>query len=105
VGNFPIAVRESLLQKVFEMGEGVVFSSNKLFGGLWGPFCLETIVTDSLDIFVFEISARIVAGTNLFVPYSPYSYFKFREKMYAGKRIALEIKKAIEEERIEEVLT
>ena len=32
-----------------------------------GSFCLETIVTDKLEFRVFEISARIVAGSNPFV--------------------------------------
>ena len=35
--------------------------------GMIGPFCLETIVTDKLDFKVFEISARIVAGSNPFI--------------------------------------
>ena len=38
-----------------------------------GPFCLETIVTDKLEFKVFEISARIVAGSNPFIGGSPYS--------------------------------
>ena len=45
----------------------------KLFGGMIGPFCLETIVNDDLEFVVFEISSRIVAGTNVHVSGSPYS--------------------------------
>ena len=32
-----------------------------------GAFSLETIVTDELEFKVFEISASIVAGTNLYI--------------------------------------
>ena len=46
VGNSPLTLRESLLSEAFEMGERVVATSKKLMdGGLWGPFCLETIIT------------------------------------------------------------
>ncbi len=37
-GNIPMVIRESLLPKVFQMGEGVVRESYERFGGLWGPF-------------------------------------------------------------------
>src|SRR3989442_2616761 len=65
--NMPVALRQSLLPKAFEMGERAVERSIALFGGMIGPFCLETIVSDQLEFKVFEISTRIVAGTNLFV--------------------------------------
>ncbi len=45
-GNLPLMIRESLLPKIFEMGEKVVERSLELFGGMIGPFCLETVVTD-----------------------------------------------------------
>ena len=106
VGNFPIVIRESLLEKVFEIGDSVLRESKKIHEkGLIGPYCLETIVTDEPDIVTFEISARIVAGTNPFVPYSPYSYIKYRKKMSMGRRIAMEIKNAIERDRLEDVIT
>ncbi|HNU35426.1 MAG TPA: formate--phosphoribosylaminoimidazolecarboxamide ligase, partial [Methanomassiliicoccales archaeon] len=62
-GNVPVVMRESLLPKVFDMGEQVVKRSYELFGGMIGPFCLEGIVTDKLEFKVFEISSRIVAGS------------------------------------------
>jgi 5-formaminoimidazole-4-carboxamide-1-(beta)-D-ribofuranosyl 5'-monophosphate synthetase len=92
-GNQPLIVRESLLPRIFEMGEQVVEKSFELFGGMIGPFCLEAVVTDKLEIKVFEISARIVAGTNLFISGSPYSDL-VDEKLSTGRRIAREIKMA-----------
>ena len=68
------------------------------------PFCLETVVTDKLEIKVFEISARIVAGTNLFISGSPYSDF-IQPGLSTGRRIAQEIKMAIEEDKLDEILT
>jgi 5-formaminoimidazole-4-carboxamide-1-(beta)-D-ribofuranosyl 5'-monophosphate synthetase len=106
VGNIPVVVRESLLPAFFTMGERVVEESKKLKAGkgLFGPFCLECIVTRKLEIFVFEISARIVAGTNPFTMGSPYSWLKYDEPMSTGRRIAREIKEAIVQEQLEKVL-
>ena len=106
VGNIPVVVRESLLPQMFEMGEKVVEVSKDLTGnkGLFGPFCLETIVTRKLDIIVFEISARIVAGTNPFIEGSPYTALKYDEPMSTGRRIARDIKQAIEQGKLEEIL-
>lgn len=117
VGNLPVVVRESLLPEFFGMGERVVSQSRTLGAGptspsglrgaskgLFGPFCLECIVTRKLQIFVFEISARIVAGTNIFINGSPYTDLRYQEPMSTGRRIARDIKQAIEQGRLEEVL-
>ncbi|MCK4884698.1 formate--phosphoribosylaminoimidazolecarboxamide ligase, partial [Candidatus Bathyarchaeota archaeon] len=62
VGNFPIVARESLLPELLRMGENVVKISKEIAPpGIIGPFCLETVITDDLKIYTFEISARIVA--------------------------------------------
>lgn len=113
VGNIPIVIRESMLPEFFSMGQRVIESSRKLHNtqtkaklekGLFGPFCLETIVTRKLQIFVFEISARIVAGTNPFIEGSPYTALKYDVPMSTGRRIARDIKQAIEGDRLSEIL-
>jgi 5-formaminoimidazole-4-carboxamide-1-(beta)-D-ribofuranosyl 5'-monophosphate synthetase len=103
-GNLPLVLRESLLPKVFELGERVVETSIELFGGMLGPFSLETIVTDDLEFKVFEISARIVAGTNLFINGSPYSDL-IEKNLSTGRRIAQEIKLARELDLMQEIIT
>lgn len=104
VGNSGLVVRESLLPEFFAMGERVIEASKKLDGtGLFGPFCLETVVTPDLEIFVFEISARIVAGTNPYINGSPYTDLRYDEPMSTGRRIAREIKTAVEQNRLEEI--
>jgi 5-formaminoimidazole-4-carboxamide-1-(beta)-D-ribofuranosyl 5'-monophosphate synthetase len=103
-GNIPVVIRESLLSKAFEMGEAVVNKSYELFGGLIGPFCLESIVTDKLEFKVFEISCRIVAGTNPFISGSPYSDL-IEPGMSNGQRIAREIKNAMKMNKLEYVVS
>lgn len=106
VGNAPLVLRESLLPKAFEMGQNVVATSQKIISkrGLFGPFCLETIITPNQEFFVVEISCRIVAGTNLFMEGSPYSNLLYSEPMSTGKRIAREINIAIKENKLSEIL-
>jgi 5-formaminoimidazole-4-carboxamide-1-(beta)-D-ribofuranosyl 5'-monophosphate synthetase len=103
-GNMPVVLRESLLPKAFDMGERVIERSMELFGGMIGPFCLETIVTDQLEFKVFEISSRIVAGTNLFIAGSPYSDLT-EEGMSTGRRIAREIRIAQKQGRLADILS
>jgi len=105
VGNIPVVVRESFLPRIIDMGERVIKESKKITkGGLWGPFCLETILTPNEEIRVFEISARIVAGTNPYVEGSPYTALKYKEPMSTGRRIAREIKNAIKKNQLKKVL-
>ncbi len=103
-GNIPIVLRESLLKKVFEMGEKVIEQSYELFGGLIGPFCLETVVTEDLDFKVFEISARIVAGTNIYIDGSPYANL-VQPGLSTGQRIAQEVKMAAKQDRLDDIIT
>jgi len=106
VGNSPLVLRESMLPEAYAMGEKVVKKSRELINkqGLFGPFCLETIITPDQKFYVIEISARIVAGTNLFIEGSPYTDLLYNEPMSTGRRIAREIKMAIEENMLQEVL-
>ncbi|HLF16308.1 MAG TPA: formate--phosphoribosylaminoimidazolecarboxamide ligase [Candidatus Thermoplasmatota archaeon] len=103
-GNIPIVIRESLLPEVFRMGEAVVAEAQRRFGGMWGPFCLEAVVTPDLKFKVFEISARIVAGTNPFIAGSPYSEM-VAPGLSTGRRIAQELKAAAKSGRLGEILT
>jgi 5-formaminoimidazole-4-carboxamide-1-(beta)-D-ribofuranosyl 5'-monophosphate synthetase len=104
-GNIPLVVRESLLPMFYEIGENVVKVSRDLEGkGLFGPFCLEGIIDPNLDYYVFEISARIVAGTNPFTNGSPYTWLRYDVPMSTGRRIALEIKNGIEAGDLEKIL-
>ena len=105
VGNSPLALRESLLAEAFDMGERVVKTSKQLIdGGIWGPFCLETIITPEQKFSIIEISCRIVAGTNLFINGSPYASLYYDKEVSTGRRIAMEIKEAIRTNQLNKIL-
>ena len=106
VGNLPLVLRESLLPKILDYGYRFVKATqDALPPGIIGPFCLESIIKDDLDIVVFEFSGRIVAGTNIYVGGSPYSQLYWDEPMSTGRRIAREIKLAVEKGVVDRVVT
>ncbi len=105
IGNIPIVLRESLLMEVIDAGERTIKAAEGLMGGLWGPFCLEGVYTEDMAFVVFEISARIVAGTNPFVHGSPYSWLRYDFPVSTGRRIAMELRQGLGEDRLGEILT
>jgi len=106
IGNSPLVLRESLLDEVYSMGERFVDTAKRLVApGMTGPFCLEGVYDENGKFMTFEFSARIVAGTNLYVDGSPYSDLIYNEPMSMGRRIAREIKNAKNENRLSEVIT
>lgn len=106
IGNTTLVLRESLLPEAYEMGERIVETSRKLIDkkGLFGPFCLETVITPDLKFYAMEISCRIVAGTNLFTHGSAYTWLSYNEPMSTGRRIAREIKLAIKDSKLDKIL-
>ena len=106
IGNIPLVLRESLLEEVYNMGERFVEASKRLVKpGMFGPFCIEGVYDKDGKFTAFEFSARIVAGTNLYVEGSPYSAFLYDEPMSMGRRIAREIKVAYEKNALNQVTT
>jgi len=106
VGNIPIVLRESLLGEVYSMGERFVEAARRLVPpGMTGPFCLEGIYDREGKFITFEFSARIVAGTNLYLDGSPYSGLIFNEPMSMGRRVAREIKIASEIGVLQQIMT
>ncbi|MBM3897593.1 MAG: formate--phosphoribosylaminoimidazolecarboxamide ligase [Thaumarchaeota archaeon] len=95
VGNIPLVLRESLLEEAYQMGERFVKAvERRIPPGMIGPFCIEGIYNDDAEFVTFEYSARIVAGTNLYIAGSPYFSLIYDEPMSMGRRIAREIKDA-----------
>ena len=106
IANSPLVLRESLLDDVYTMGENFVKTSARLVPpGMNGPFCIEGVYDENAKFSAFEFSARIVAGTNIFMNGSPYTSLIFDEPMSMGRRIATEIKQADLNNQLEQVTT
>lgn len=90
VGNRPVVLRESLLPQLLVYGESFAETIERELGQpMIGPLCLETIITDKLEIKVFEFSGRIIAGTNIYMGVrAPYSTI-YDNHIDMGTRISL----------------
>lgn len=106
IANSPLVLRESLLDEVYSMGERFVEASKKLVApGMNGPFCIEGVYDANAKFHSFEFSARIVAGTNMYMDGSPYSTLLYEGSMSMGRRIALEIKNAESNNQLDKIIT
>jgi 5-formaminoimidazole-4-carboxamide-1-(beta)-D-ribofuranosyl 5'-monophosphate synthetase len=106
IGNLPLVLRESLLDEVYKMGENFVRASQRLVPpGMPGPFCLEGVYDSEGRFTTFEFSARIVAGTNLYLDGSPYSGLLYDDPMSMGRRIAREVKIARKARKLDMIVT
>ena len=106
IGNSPLVLRESLLDEVYAMGDNFVNAAKRLVSpGMNGPFCIEGVYDENAKFTSFEFSARIVAGTNIYMDGSPYYSLLFDEQMSMGKRIAREVKLANTQNQLDKVTT
>ena len=106
IGNSPLVLRESLLEEVYNMGDNFVDAAKRLVKpGMNGPFCIEGVYDENAKFTSFEFSARIVAGTNIYMDGSPYYSLLFNEQMSMGKRIAREVKIATETNQLDKITT
>jgi 5-formaminoimidazole-4-carboxamide-1-(beta)-D-ribofuranosyl 5'-monophosphate synthetase len=105
IGHMGVTMRESQLEKVFEAGERWVQICRKEFPpGMIGLFALQGAVTKDLQFRIFDVSPR-VPGCPCVEPTSPYMKYKYGVEVGPGKRVAMEIKRAIRKHRLLEVVT
>jgi 5-formaminoimidazole-4-carboxamide-1-(beta)-D-ribofuranosyl 5'-monophosphate synthetase len=105
VGHTPASIRESLLEKVFEMGDRIAVAARKEYPpGIVGPISLQSIVTVDLDFVVYDVSLR-VPGNPIMATTSPYAKYYYGYTMGVGRRIAMEIKKAIWQRKLPDIVT
>ena len=88
------------------MGENFLRAAKQMVPpGMNGPFCIEGVYDDEARFTSFEFSARIVAGTNIYMDGSPYYTLLFDEPMSMGRRIAREIGNAVKSGQLKEITT
>ncbi|MBI3034176.1 formate--phosphoribosylaminoimidazolecarboxamide ligase family protein [Candidatus Woesearchaeota archaeon] len=106
-GHMAVTLKESLLEKAYELGEGFVKATQQYYKpGIIGPFALQGAITPGPpkeEFIIFDCSLRIPGSPG--TRYTPYGHYLYGEDISVGKRIAMEIKAAIENKKLMEVLT
>lgn len=106
-GHQSVTIKESLLGQAFAAGEGFVSATKKHYSpGILGPFALQGAFTagpPKEEFKVFDVSMRIPGSPGtMFTPYAGYLY---GENLSVGRRIAIEVKAAVESGRLAELVT
>lgn len=106
-GHNSATLRESLLEDAFGLAEKYVRATQKYYKpGIIGPFCLQTCVDKDLNFYVYDVAPRVGGGTNVHVSVGhPYGNTLWRKPVSTGRRMAMEIRQAIEQDRVEEIVT
>ncbi len=105
-GHIAVTVLESLLEDAFAIGEKFVEACKKMKVPVIGPFGLQTMITagpPKKEIIVFDVSPRMPGSPGIFA--TPYSGYLYGQNISMGKRVAMEIKEAIEKGELKKILT
>jgi len=105
IGHMGATMRESQIEKIFTAAERFVDTCKTEYPpGMIGLFALQGAVTKDLKFYVFDVSPR-VPGCPCVEPTSPYMKYKYGMEVGPGRRVAMEIKRAVKEDRLAEVVT
>jgi len=106
-GHNSATLRESLLEGAFELAEKYVKATQKYYSpGVIGPFCLQTCVDKDLNFYIYDVAPRIGGGTNVHMSVGhPYGNTLWRRNMSTGRRLAMEVRRAVAADRVAEIVT
>lgn len=106
-GHNSATLRESLLEKAFELAEKYVEATQEYYApGIIGPFCLQTCVDKDLNFYIYDVAPRIGGGTNVHMAVGhPYGNALWRTNMSTGRRLAREVRIALENDCLEKLVT
>lgn len=106
-GHNSATLRESLLDKAFEMAEKYVKATQTHHDpGIVGPFCLQTCVDKDLHFFIYDVAPRIGGGTNVHMNVGhPYGNSLYGTNMSTGRRLSRMIREGVEQDRLEEIVS
>jgi len=106
-GHIAATTKESIIEHIFELGEKFVNVTKKEYPpGIIGPFALQGAIAAEKgkeEMVVFDVSMRI-PGSPL-TSFTPHSGYLYGDSISYGERIAMEIRKAIEQNRLKEIVT
>ncbi len=106
-GHNSATMRESLLEGAFDLAEKYVKATQEHYPpGIIGPFCLQTCVDKDLKFFIYDVAPRVGGGTNVHMWVGhPYGNTTWRTNMSTGRRLALEVRRAIETGQVKKIVT
>ena len=106
-GHNSATMRESLLENAFSLAEKYVKATQEHYApGIIGPFCLQTCVDKDLKFHIYDVAPRVGGGTNVHMSVGhPYGNTTWRTNMSTGRRLAMEVRRAIDTDDINKIVT
>jgi 5-formaminoimidazole-4-carboxamide-1-(beta)-D-ribofuranosyl 5'-monophosphate synthetase len=106
-GHIAVTVLESMLEEAYKLGEKFVKVSKDIFPpGIIGPFALQGFIIPGppkKEIVVVDISPRIPGSPGIIA--TPYSSYLFGQSISMGRRIAREVRSALEKNRLHDIIS
>lgn len=106
-GHIACTTKESIIEKMYELGEKfIAISKKECAPGIIGPFALQGAYISEKgkeEMVVFDVSMRIPGSPG--TRFTPHSGYLYGETVSYGERIAMEIRDAIEQDRLNELCT
>ncbi|MBT8171849.1 formate--phosphoribosylaminoimidazolecarboxamide ligase family protein [Candidatus Bathyarchaeota archaeon] len=105
IGHTGATMRESQLEKILDAGEKFVETCKKEYPpGIIGLFALQGAMNKDLEFYIFDVSPRI-PGCPCVEPTSPYMKYKYGKVVGPGRRVAMEIKNAVADNKLGMIVT
>ena len=106
-GHIAATTKESIIEKIFTLGEKFVKTTKKEHPpGIIGPFALQGAIAADKgkeEMVVFDVSMRI-PGSPL-TRFTPHSGYLYGDSISYGERISMEIKRAVEMDKLKDIVT
>lgn len=106
-GHVAVTMKESLLEKAFDIGEKFVKATQEHAApGIIGPFALQGAVAAENgreEFVIFDVSMRIPGSPG--TRFTPYTSYLWGRPMSFGERLSMDIKEALDAGRLGEIVT
>ena len=106
-GHIACTTKESIIEKIFDLGERFVAVTKKeCRPGIIGPFALQGAVAalhGKEEPVIFDVSMRIPGSPG--TRFTPHTGYLYGDSISYGERIAMEIKKAVEMDKLDKICT
>lgn len=106
-GHQAVTIKESLIEKAYDVGEKFVTAVAKHYPpGMIGPFALQGAITPgppAEELYVFDVSMRIPGSPG--TASTPYSGYMYGESISFGRRIAMEVKQANDNNSLDKIIS
>lgn len=106
-GHYAVTMKESLVEKAYEIGEKFVkIMAKEVAPGMVGPFALQGAVVaenGKEEFVIFDVSMRIPGSPG--TKSTPYSSYLFGDSLSYGERIGIELRSAINTNKLDKLVS